>query len=348
MYQQMKNEVLVVGYSPDMIGGVTKVMNLLFDNIPFLKLHVALRYHRPKWKSRLLSLRSLGAFVVRLVFAAPQVVQVIVGSPGDAVRTLPHIIVARLRRCKVCLHFHKDIAAILDGFPMPVRRVLLSTWGLAHCCCFLSERLRSEFPLPERAPEQHVVIPNPISENWFRRPILPRRARTRDLVFLGRWCAEKGIDELLAALRGLNSGRTVSCDVFSDRSPNVRVENCTFYGWLEEDEVRHVLCHAKVLVLPSRAEAFPTVLLEAAACGTPFVASRIGGVPDIAEQSQAGLLHEVGDVDGMRDAVATLMTDEASWNRFSCNGRLWAESLQPSTIIQLWHRLYAHLGVKIR
>jgi L-malate glycosyltransferase len=112
--------------------------------------------------------------------------------------------------------------------------------------------------------------------------------------------------------------------------------------------VKQVLREAKLIVLPSHAEAFPTVLLEAAACGTPFVASKVAGVPDIAEQSRAGLLHEIGDVDGMREGIERLLTDEAFWEECSQSGRQWVESLEVSRITPHWNRLYADLGVTLR
>ncbi len=343
----MKNRVLIVGYAPTVLGGVAKVVNLLRENIPYLDLHVALCYHQPKWKSRIFALYSLGVFAVRLLVAAPRVVQVIVGSPGDAVRTLPYILLARLRGCSICLHFHKNIAAILDGFPRPVRRFILWVWELAACDCFLSNRLRDELAGQRKSGKPQIVIPNPIAQKWLRQSILPRSERTRDVIFVGRWTSEKGIDELLSVMRSLDPGRPMRCDIYSDYSSQTNPENCVCHGWLPEDDVQRALRESKLLVLPSHAEAYPVVLLEAAACGTPFVATNIAGIPDIAEESQAGLLHGVGDVEGMRKAIERLFTDETLWNDCSRSGRRWVESLEVSKIVPRWHRLYADLGVKI-
>lgn len=341
------NRVLIVGYSPTNIGGVTAVTNLLLANIPYLELHVALRYYRPKWKALLFSIYSLFSFVLRLLVAPPRVIQVIVASHGDAVRTLPYIFLGRARGCNVCLHFHTNVAALLDDYALSVRRFILSVWRLANCYCFLSNRLRDELRDQLDSGKPHVVIPNPISEKWLRQDIVPRSERTRDLVFLGRWSAEKGNKELLSVMRTLGDGKPVRCDIYSDHCPQENPENCVFHGWLGENEVQQVLRESKMLLLPSRAEAYPLVLLEAAACGTPFVATNIAGIPDIAEESQAGLLHEVGDVEGMRKAITRLLRDETLWRDCSRNGRRWVESLEISNVVPRWHRLYADLGVKV-
>jgi glycosyltransferase involved in cell wall biosynthesis len=59
---------------------------------------------------------------------------------------------------------------------------------------------------------------------------------------------------------------------------------------------------ADVVVLPSRSEGVPNVLLEAAACGTPFVASRVGGIPEIAHLGPSRLVPP-GDVESLATAL---------------------------------------------
>ena len=346
-FWSLRNQVLVVGYSPQVLGGVTTVMNVLLKNIPQLELHAALRWYGPRWRAAAFFLYSISTFLCRLLFAAPRIVQVIVASRGDAVRMLPYIMLAKLRGCKVCLHFHKNRAAIFAALPVKVGRLALATWKRADGYCFLSNRLRAEYDGDFDPRKPCVVIPNPISIEWLRQDVPTGNDRTRDLVFLGRWTREKGIDDLLAVMRTLDLATAVYCDIYSDHCPLTNPDHCDCHPWLAEGAVKQVLREAKLIVLPSHAEAFPMVLLEAAACGTPFVASKVAGVPDIAEQSQAGLLHDIGDVDGMRREIKRLLTDEAFWEECSRNGRQWAESLEVSRVTPQWNRLYADLGVTL-
>jgi len=64
-----------------------------------------------------------------------------------------------------------------------------------------------------------------------------------------------------------------------------------------------------VFVLPSDSEAHPNALSEAAACGLPCIASRVGGIPEITDQGRAALLFNRGDEGGLADLLGKLATD---------------------------------------
>jgi glycosyltransferase involved in cell wall biosynthesis len=63
---------------------------------------------------------------------------------------------------------------------------------------------------------------------------------------------------------------------------------------------------AAVVALPSHSEGIPCVLREAAACGTPFVASRVGGVPEIADLAESRLV-PAGDATALAQALAPFL-----------------------------------------
>ena len=193
-FWRLRDRVLLVGYAPEIPGGVTTITRLLRDEIPILDLHVALRYYDPWWKATAFWLYSVLTFAIRLFIAPPRVVQIIIASHGDAIRMLPFIVLAQCRGCNVCLYFHKNFAAIFDGYSPRVRAIVMRVWRSAGHYCFLSKRLRDEFSGYLDA-DRSWVIPNPISETWLQPPIVPRAQRAHDLTFLGRWSTSIPIAE---------------------------------------------------------------------------------------------------------------------------------------------------------
>ncbi len=76
-----------------------------------------------------------------------------------------------------------------------------------------------------------------------------------------------------------------------------------------------------VYVNPALTEPFGITLLEAAATGLPVVATNDGGPRDILANCQHGLLVDPMDVEAMQDAILRVLTEPASWDEWSTNGR---------------------------
>ncbi len=127
-----------------------------------------------------------------------------------------------------------------------------------------------------------------------------------DVVFSGRLVSNKGLFELLDAMRHLPN-RTLL--VLGDGpllerarrmadAPELR-GRVTFRGWVaDQSELLREIQSARVFVMNSRSEGGPRVALEAMACGMPVVATRVGVMPDVIEDEKNGLLTEgtVGDL----------------------------------------------------
>ncbi len=64
-----------------------------------------------------------------------------------------------------------------------------------------------------------------------------------------------------------------------------------------------------VFVLPSLNEGLPMTILEAMAASRPVIASRVGAIPKVIKDGETGLLVDPGDTDGLRNALARLLTD---------------------------------------
>lgn len=109
-----------------------------------------------------------------------------------------------------------------------------------------------------------------------------------------------------------------------ERAAAARLGEAVVWAGFRRD-VPAFLAAADLLVLPSRDDAFPTVLLEALAAGVPVVASRAGGVPEIVEDGRTGLLVPPGEAGALARAVSALLADPAARRALGRAGRRRAE-----------------------
>ena len=77
----------------------------------------------------------------------------------------------------------------------------------------------------------------------------------------------------------------------------------------KQDRVSELLPLADLMLMPSEMESFGLAALEAMACQTPAIATRVGGVPELITDGVDGLLFPVGDVDAMAAASVALLND---------------------------------------
>ena len=94
-----------------------------------------------------------------------------------------------------------------------------------------------------------------------------------------------------------------------------------------------------VMVLPSFSEGMPNVLLEAFAYGTPVVATRVGGVPDMVSDGRSGWLVPAGDAAKLAAALSEALEDRAEAQRRVARARsVLAESFTVEKQAHAWLR----------
>lgn len=129
---------------------------------------------------------------------------------------------------------------------------------------------------------------------------------------------QKGIQFLIRALPSIlaSSPYTYYLIVGSGSHHDALVEEASLAGVDEQvvfagmrTDVPGLLAASDVFVLPTLTEALPTVLAEAMAARLPIVASRVGGIPEMIEEGQNGLLVKAEDVEGLASACTRLVGD---------------------------------------
>ena len=87
-------------------------------------------------------------------------------------------------------------------------------------------------------------------------------------------------------------------------------ERVSFVGGLGREGVLRMFRAADAVLLSSRWENFPHVIVEAFAVGTPVISSAVGGVPEVVRDGENGLLVPAGDVEALAAAIRRLLGDD--------------------------------------
>jgi glycosyltransferase involved in cell wall biosynthesis len=131
---------------------------------------------------------------------------------------------------------------------------------------------------------------------------------------------KKGLDVLLRAFARVGSAeRQLKLVLVGDGPLRKQLEDLAgtlqlngqvnFVGSRERREVAEFLHGCELFVLPSRSEPFGIAIIEAMACGKPVVATRTGGIPEIIEHGQDGLLVNPDDSAELADGMERLLND---------------------------------------
>ena len=139
---------------------------------------------------------------------------------------------------------------------------------------------------------------------------------------IGRLSPEKGVDVFLEALAraardGAPHGAALAGggperEALTARAARLGVEDrVRFLGPVRS--MRALYGALDLVVIPSRSEGLPNVLLEAIDAGLPVISTRVGSVPEVLEGSRAGTLVDVKDPDALAEAIRTLdLTEDRS------------------------------------
>jgi glycogen synthase len=190
-------------------------------------------------------------------------------------------------------------------------------------------------------PERVLVIHNGVDAEAFarteRREALGRHGvRPPYVLFVGRISEQKGIFQLLEAARALPEGVQLVLCASSPDTPELlaRLEAAVagrpavrwINAMLPVAEVVELYSHAAVFACPSIYEPFGLINLEAMACGTPVVASRVGGIPEVVVDGETGWLVEPGAPAALAEALRRALADPERARRMGEAGRRRVEA----------------------
>ncbi len=109
------------------------------------------------------------------------------------------------------------------------------------------------------------------------------------------------------------TGKKVFCIALGENAPTERIGSVEIQFVPYQRDATMVARYyqaSDLYIHPARAETFPTTILEALACGTPVVASAVGGIPEQILEGKTGHLVPTGDADAMAGQILDLLADD--------------------------------------
>ncbi len=218
----------------------------------------------------------------------------------------------------------------------------------------------------------HVISPGVDTERFH--PIPKTHAKEsigicpdhRIILFVGRIEPLKGIDNLLRAISHVVKKppelREWLCVPIIGGNPDriheddemVRLQEMreelgigdivTFLGAKDQDMLQYYYSAAEMVVMPSDYESFGMVALEAMACGTPVIASDVGGLSTLVKHGRTGYRVPARDPKALAAKIARLLTDEGLRRRIGHRAACWAESYAWPRIADQIESLYEQMA----
>jgi glycosyltransferase involved in cell wall biosynthesis len=173
----------------------------------------------------------------------------------------------------------------------------------------------------ERAAPRARIIEHHPGLDLERYHPAPRRARERlKVLFVGGRFAEKGGEDLLDALAD-RLGETVELDLVTPAELAPRAGVNVHRLGPSDPQLLDLQQQADLFCLPTYGDAVPWAVLEAMASGTPVLATRVGGIPDLLDGGRAGALVEHGDPRALREALDALLDGAERRDELAARGR---------------------------
>ena len=152
--------------------------------------------------------------------------------------------------------------------------------------------------LKNLAPNTKIIErPNAISEDWLFEPSISKENKVRKFVFLGRYVRHKGIQELTRVIKNLSLSYDFEFNFIGPIPKSKKIINnkVIYHGEIKDEtgdalEIKEILRDSDYLVCPSYSEGMPTVILEAMASGCSIIASDVGAVQSMVDETNGWLI----------------------------------------------------------
>jgi glycosyltransferase involved in cell wall biosynthesis len=267
-----------------------------------------------------------------LLFAKAQICYITLSPTGlgfwkDSVLVL----LCKIFKKKIIIHFHgrgiKEFFFLNKVNKFYYKLVCKNTYLI-----FLSNKLSNDFPTDYVSVKKYFFLNNCLSKDDFDlKKEFNSNSKLR-LLFLSNLIKDKGVLEFLEICRLLSTnkinytGKIVGkeFDITGDYINEFLIkhslkENLQYCGPLYNQKKEEVLLNSDILILPTKNDAFPLVILEAFKFGVVPLSVNIGGIADIIENNKTGFCFEDNKPEYFVETIKLLHQNRALLNNMANN-----------------------------
>ena len=255
---------------------------------------------------------------------------VLYGSIAARLAQIPHVVnsIAGLGY----LFLTRDLVGMtLRNLLRPIFRYALSGTNLR--VVFENDGDRDHFVQSGLVQQWKTVVIHGVGVDLEMYSPVPEPPEPPLIVMAGRLLWDKGVGEFIEASRVIRE-RQVDARfalvgapdpgnpaTISEEKLQEWVQEGIIEWWGQRDDMPEIFAKSHIVVLPSYGEGFPTVLMEAAACSRPVVATDIPGCREVVHHGKTGFLVPVSDTMALAEALQKLLMDSDMRIKFGKNGR---------------------------
>ena len=346
-----KIKVLMVGPARSVRGGISGVVNNYYS--AGLDEQINLTYigtmeEGSKVHKLMVAAKALLKYVT--VVSKYDIVHVNMASDVSIYRKMIFIQIASLCKKKIIIHQHGGhieefyYEKCNDSQRKRIQKVL----NKAHKMLVIAPYLKDIFANIIDG-KKITVFPDAIKIP----PACEKDYSGQKILFLGRLCKEKGVEELIDAVSELRKsypglqlylgGAWVDEDL-KEKADSHSDWICQL-GWIDKEKKETYLKECNIFALPSYFEGQSVALLEGMVYGCACVASDVGGIPQMMIHEETGLLVPVKDTKGIQDAIGKLLADTKLQKTYGVAARQKINkefNLETNVkeLVQIYHNIY--------
>jgi len=330
-------KITVVSPSLLVKGGISQQVKFLFESELAEKYrfnHAVTHIGGNKIEKFAVAIKGAFGFFIQSLFNPPHLVVIYMSGDVSFLRKSVILLISKMRRIRTILYCHSyDFDSFYLRSPNFLKRDIEYILKKSDFVIALSQFWRNA--LARISKRKDIIVVPPFSdeiEKFLSIPLNEKNEKPCHILFMGAIEERKVVFDLIEAFSEVLKKSGDDCHLTLAGEGNIREiekiieekglsKRITLAGWADSETKKRLFSENGIFVLPSYAEGFPLVLLEAMAGGLSVIAGNAGGIKDLIKSGENGFLVEPGNIPMLGNLLLRLLADSNLRKKISENAR---------------------------